>query len=163
VNVQDTVSVFLLFFSRLSAWDCGGNKSVETNRYAEQFINSRGRFFTFRSSVIQWRPVMENEIYAVLCLFLLMGIIQKPTLWTYFSRRIRSPPGFGDVILRDRLELIMTFFTFFRKHQQSKLRRPCKTLENIAYHTWTTNFRIYTFPGRTFQWTNPLHYGRDCL
>jgi hypothetical protein len=38
------------------------------------------------------------------------GIIPKPTLRTYFSRkRILSTPGFGDVISRERFELIMKF------------------------------------------------------
>jgi hypothetical protein len=39
-----------------------------------------------------------------------MGIIQNPTLWAYFSRkRILPTPGFGDVISRGRLQLIMKF------------------------------------------------------
>jgi hypothetical protein len=48
VNVHDTVSVFLLFSSRDIA-----HKIVETNRYAEQFMNSRGRLFTFKFLVRQ--------------------------------------------------------------------------------------------------------------
>jgi hypothetical protein len=66
--------------------------------YAEQFMDSRGRLFTFRSLVRQWTPVTENEIYVVLGLYLSVVIIQKPSLQTYFSRkRILSTPGFGDV------------------------------------------------------------------
>jgi hypothetical protein len=102
VNVQNIVSVFLLFFSR----DIVHKIVVETNHYAEQFMNSRGRLFSFKSIVRQWTPVTENEIYAVLGLYLLMGFIQKPTLQTYFSRkRILSTTGFGDVISRDRFKL----------------------------------------------------------
>jgi hypothetical protein len=86
---------------------------LETNWYAEQFMNSRGRLFSFRSLVRQWTPVTEGEIYFVLGLYLLMGIIQKPTLMLYFSRkRIVSTPGFGDVISRDRLDLITKFLHF---------------------------------------------------
>jgi hypothetical protein len=78
---------------------------VETNLYAEQFINSKGSLITFRSLVSQWTPVTENEFYVVLGSYLLMGIIQNPTLQEYFSRKISLPtPGFGDVISRDRLQ-----------------------------------------------------------
>jgi uncharacterized membrane protein len=33
-----------------------------------------------------WEPVSEDEIYVVLALFMLMGIVQKPTLQPYFSK-----------------------------------------------------------------------------
>jgi hypothetical protein len=73
-------------------------------------MSARGRLFTFRSLVRQWAPVAENEIYVVLGLYLLMGIIQKPTLQTYFSRkRILSTQGFGDLISRDMFKLIVKF------------------------------------------------------
>jgi hypothetical protein len=39
-----------------------------------------------------------------------MGIIRNATLWACFSRRrILPTPGSGDVISRDRLQLIMKF------------------------------------------------------
>ena len=48
----------------------------ETNRYAEQYKNSRGNLFSFRSFVRSWTPVTESEIYTVLGLFLLMDILR---------------------------------------------------------------------------------------
>jgi hypothetical protein len=56
VNVQDIVRV-LLFFSRHTVHKI----VVETNRYAQQFMNSTGRLVTFKSHVRQWTPVTENE------------------------------------------------------------------------------------------------------
>ena len=54
-----------------------------------------------------WPPVRESEIYTVLALFLLMGIVQKPTAGSYFlKRRVISTTGFADVISRERFELI---------------------------------------------------------
>jgi hypothetical protein len=48
----------------------------------------------------------RNLCYEFICLFMLMGIIQKPTLRLYFTtKRVTSTPGFGDVT-GDRLELI---------------------------------------------------------
>jgi hypothetical protein len=123
VNMQDIVSVFLLFFSR----DIVHIIFIETNRYAKQFINSRGRLFTFRSLVRKWTRVTENEIYVVLGLYLLMGIIQKPTLRSYFSRRrILSTPGFGDVISRERFELIMKFLHFADNTDKANYEGPAK-------------------------------------
>jgi hypothetical protein len=51
----------------------------ETNRYAQQCQNSRGNLFSFRSPVRSWYPVTDNEMHVVLGLFMLTGIIQKPT------------------------------------------------------------------------------------
>ena len=59
------------------------------------------------------RPVTESEIYTVLGLFLLIGIVKKPTASSYFSkRRVISTPGFADVISRERFELICKFLHF---------------------------------------------------
>jgi len=78
----------------------------ETNRYAE-YKNARGNLFSFISLVRSWTPVTESEIYTVLGLFLLMGIVQKPRARSYFSKnRVISTPGFAYVISRDRFELI---------------------------------------------------------
>jgi hypothetical protein len=87
------------------------NIVVETNNYAEQFLC--GRDLPVKSSSRAWKPVTEGEIYHLLGLFMLMGIIQKPTLRSYFStRRAMSTPGFRDTISRNRLELICKFLHF---------------------------------------------------
>jgi uncharacterized membrane protein len=49
-----------------------------------------------------WKPVSEDEIYVVLALFMLMGIVQKPTLQSYFSKNsVLAIPVFGCVISMD--------------------------------------------------------------
>jgi hypothetical protein len=56
-----------------------------------------------------------------------MRIIQKPALRTYFSRkRILSTPGFGDVISRDRLELIMKFISSEDNINKANYESPAK-------------------------------------
>jgi len=63
--------------------------------------------------VRSWTPVTGSEIYTVLGLFLLMGIVQKPTARSYFlKRRVIATPGFVDVISRERFELICKFLHF---------------------------------------------------
>jgi hypothetical protein len=78
INIEDIVCLFSLFSGR----DIVYKIVVETNRYAEKFMNSRGKHFTLRSLVRQWTPVTENEIYIVLGFYLLMGFVQKPILRT---------------------------------------------------------------------------------
>ena len=75
---------------------------TETNRYAEQFKNSRGNIFSKRSRVNEWQSVTADEIYVVLALFMLMGIVQKTSLRLYFSRNhLVATPVFGSVISLD--------------------------------------------------------------
>jgi hypothetical protein len=76
----------------------------ETNRFAEQFL--RGRKLSSKSPAKARKPVTEGEIYVVLGLFMLMGIIQKPTMRSYFTtKRVIYTPGFGNVT-RDKLEVL---------------------------------------------------------
>jgi len=105
-NVSDIVPCFELFFDK----EITQQIVRETNRYAEQYKNTRGNLFSFRSLVRSWTPLTESEIYTVFGLFLLMGIVQKPTARSYFSkRRVISTPGFADVISK---ELICKFLHF---------------------------------------------------
>jgi hypothetical protein len=100
-EVTEIVDIFELFFNS----ELVDTIVKETNRYAEQFLHACK--LSSRSTARAWKPMTEGEIYVVLGLFMLMGIIQKPTLRSYFAtKRVISKPGFGDIITRDRLELI---------------------------------------------------------
>jgi hypothetical protein len=106
-EVTEIVDVFELFFNS----ELVETIVEETNRYAEQFLH--GRKLSSRSAARAWKPVTEGEICVVLGLFMLMGIIQKPTLRSYFTtKRVISTPGFGGITTRDRLELICKFLHF---------------------------------------------------
>jgi len=82
-NVSDIVECYKLFFDK----ELIQQIVTETNRYAEQYKNAQGNYFPFRSFVKSWKPVTENEIYTVLGLFLLIGIVQKPTARSYFFKK----------------------------------------------------------------------------
>ena len=72
-----------------------------------------------------WASVTESEIYTVLGMFLLMGIVQKPTARSYFSkRRVISTPGIADVISRERFELICKFLHFIDNESLPTYRGP---------------------------------------
>jgi hypothetical protein len=84
----------------------------ETNTYAEQKIQARS-FIPLRSRLRDWKPVTTGEIYVVSAILMLMGIIQKPTLFTYFSNNcILATPIFSSVISMDRFESICNFIHF---------------------------------------------------
>ena len=94
-NIRNILECFQLFFDK----DITQRIMIETNRYAEQYTNQRGNLFPFRFPVRSWVPVTENKICVVFGLFLLMGIVQKLTVRSYFSKkRVLSTPGFSDVI-----------------------------------------------------------------
>jgi len=40
----------------------------------------------FHSRIWDWRPVTKDGLYVVMAIFMLVGIIQKPTLRSYFSK-----------------------------------------------------------------------------
>jgi hypothetical protein len=45
-----------------------------------------------------WKPVTEDEIYVVRALLMLMGIVEKPTLRSCFSKNsLLATPVFGCV------------------------------------------------------------------
>jgi len=108
-DLTNAVDIFEQFFDKYIV-----QKIVtETNRYAEQFKNSRGNIFSKRSRVNEWQPVTAEEIYVVLALFMLMGIVQKTSLRLYFSRNhLVATPVFGSVISLDRFESICRFLHF---------------------------------------------------
>jgi hypothetical protein len=96
--------------------DCFFNRKLtdrtvaETNTYAEEFLHRHklSSMLTARA----WKPVTEGEIYALLNLFMHMGIIKK-LLRSYFTiKRVISTLGFGDIVTRDKLELICKLLLF---------------------------------------------------
>jgi hypothetical protein len=57
----------------------------ETNTY---YSTKKTSFIPLRSRKWDWKPVTKDEMYVVLALFMLMQIIQKPKLRSYFSKKL---------------------------------------------------------------------------
>jgi hypothetical protein len=75
--------------------------------------------------------VNEGEIYIALGLFMLIGIIQKSTLRSYFTKkkkkkRVISTLGFRDIITRETLELICKVLHFADNETISNFEGPQK-------------------------------------
>jgi cytoskeletal protein RodZ len=83
----------------------------ETNKYANQKI----QLTTWKpqSHVKSWTPINNDEIQMYLGIIMLMGIIKKPNLKSYFSKNpILDTPIFGRTMTQDRFELITKCFHF---------------------------------------------------
>jgi hypothetical protein len=57
---------------------------LRVNRYEEQYKNTGDNLVPFCSFMRLRIPVKQNEIYIVLGPFLLTGIVQNPTVRSYF-------------------------------------------------------------------------------
>lgn len=84
---------------------------TETNRYADQHLAtapiSRG------SRVKAWKPVTEAEMKVFFALLFLQGIVDKPVVdWYWSKRRVIETPVFGEVMSKSRFILLMKFLHF---------------------------------------------------
>jgi hypothetical protein len=68
--------------------------------------------FAWRSTLHNWKPTAE-KIHILLGFFMLMDIIQKLSLQSHMStKRMNATPDFGDILTRERLELLCKFLCF---------------------------------------------------
>jgi len=117
----------------------------ETNTYATQKIQARS-FIPLHSRMRDWKPVTKDEMFVVLALFMLMGIIQKPTLRSYFSKNyILVTPIFGFIISMDRFESICNFMHFNNNDHIGTYHGPTSIQ---SFPISTQSFRVYTYLGR---------------
>jgi len=97
-----------------------------------------------------WKPVTKDEIYVVLALFMLMGIIQKPTLHSYFSKNyILTTTVFGSIISMDRFESICNFIHFDNNDHVGTYQGPSKLFKiyPVLSHL-NTKFQSLYLPGQ---------------
>ena len=84
---------------------------TETNRYADQYIKKECENLKPRSNVHTWNGTSRNEMYTLIALLVLMGVVYKPRLHLYWSRdEIYYTPLFHQVMARDRFFLMIKFF-----------------------------------------------------
>ena len=159
-NISDVVHCFELFFDK----EIIQQIVRETNGYAEQYKNVQGNLFPFRSLVRLWTPVTESEIYTVLGLFLLLGIVQKPTARSYFSKRRLITPGFADVISRERFELICKFLHFVDNESLLTYRGPPKLFKiyPVICHL-NIKFQTLYLPNQNIAIDGSLTLWKGCL
>jgi hypothetical protein len=101
----------------------------------------------------KWKPVTKDKVYVVIAFFMLMGILQKPTLWSYFSKNsILATSVFGCVISVDELESIHNLVHFNNCESVGTYQGPSKLLKiyPVLSHL-NQNVRVCTYPGRILQ------------
>ena len=116
----------------------------ETNTYASQKIHARG-FISLRSRMRELKPATTDEMYVVLAHFMLMGIIQKHTLRSYFSKNYNLPtPNFG----MDRFESICNFMHFNNNDHVGIYQGASKIFKIYPVLSYlNTNFQSLYLPG----------------
>jgi hypothetical protein len=76
-----------------------------------------------------WKPFTWDEIHVLLAIFMLMGIDQKPTLWSYFSKN-----SFGNSciwVCNINGPIWINMQTYALQQQQSYISGPSTTFQNI--------------------------------
>ncbi|CAG2195785.1 unnamed protein product [Mytilus edulis] len=122
----------------------------ETNRYAAQFFqqhpvqnlppNSRSR---------QWIDVTLAEMRTFIGLLLLMGIIQKPSIESYWSTNcLFNTPSFANAMSRNRFQLILKFLHAnnneqnpARDHPNYDLAGKLTEMVNLCNQGFSRNYR----------------------
>ena len=109
IHVDTTDSTPYDFFHLFVDDDILSHIVIETNRFAEQFI--QGNEIRRRSRVNHWTPTNKEEMKQFIGLTILMGIIHKPTVESYWSMDpLYTTPVFKAIMPRDRYIILMKFF-----------------------------------------------------
>ena len=109
VNPADELEYFQLFFDETLV------KMIvdQTNLYAAQYMEDHGADMKQRSRATKWVDTDSKEMRVYLALLLLQGIVQKPVVTDYFSKRASiETPFFAKTMNRDRFLLLSKFLHF---------------------------------------------------
>jgi hypothetical protein len=112
-HVNSVIEAFNLFFDQAME-----KIAEETNRYAKNFINSKKGQIKRRSRLHTWEEVDVDELYVFFALQMLMGIVQKPSLKSYFTKNpLLDTTIFYKTMTQDRFELLNRFIHFVNDYE----------------------------------------------
>lgn len=103
---------------------------IETNRNAEEGIKTedRKRFSRKRN----WKETNGNEIYVFITLHLLQGIVNKPVLEWYWSKKYSiDTPFVRNTMTYERYNLLKSYIHFVDEKQFVPESHPCPKLYKI--------------------------------
>ncbi|XP_063041039.1 piggyBac transposable element-derived protein 4-like [Engraulis encrasicolus] len=107
-KVNDSALDFLSLFLDDAFWNL---LTVETNRYAQQFLASHELLPSSRFH--GWYDVTVPEMKAFIALHLSMGLVEKHEISDYWGEfETTQTPGFGKVMSRNRFQIILSFLHF---------------------------------------------------
>ena len=87
----------------------------QTNKYAAKVNDEKRRSGKMlrKSRDLLWHNTNISEMYCFLSLVILQGIVQKPSISSYYSRNAPiATPFFGKCIGRDRFHLLLKYLHF---------------------------------------------------
>ena len=85
---------------------------IETNRFANKFF-LENLDKAANSYLKNWTDLTVNELQVFIGLVILMGIVHKPNINSYWSRNeLYNTPIFLKVMPRDRFKVILRFLHF---------------------------------------------------
>lgn len=123
-NISDPLEYFELFFTD----EIVNHIVTETNIFADENLNKFKSKEHSRSH--HWRETNANELRVFFATLILQGIITKPTVRMYWSKRkLIETPSFSNLMSSRRFDLIMQFIHFDRNentdssHPQPKLKK----------------------------------------
>ena len=89
---------------------------IQTNLYAQQFIEQYQNNLRSHSLVYQWKATDRAEILTLLAVVILLEILHKPRFAMYWSTdSLISTPIFSQIISRDKLLILIRFFSLCRQ------------------------------------------------
>ena len=95
---------------------------LQTNLYAQQYIDANHENLKPHSRVRDWYETDEIEMKQFLALVFLMGLVKMPTMEHYWQKKVfYRHPLFGRVMKRNRFQLLMKFLHF---NDNSKMPQP---------------------------------------
>ena len=90
----------------------------ETNQYARQEQQCLGKHFS-------WKKLTINEFKTWLGIYYMMGIVQKPSLHSYWEKnKVTQTPGFAAIMTRDHFKSILRFLYFVNKEDELPKDHP---------------------------------------
>ena len=117
---NDSSYRFLSLFLTYDSWNL---ITMETNRYAHQYLSSHVLMPSSRFH--EWYYVTVHEMKAFLSLHLSMGLVHKSEIEYYWAEFWpTSTAGFGKVMPRNRFKIILSFFHFANNEEYVERGQP---------------------------------------
>ncbi|XP_023235633.1 piggyBac transposable element-derived protein 4-like [Centruroides sculpturatus] len=123
----------------LEIFECIANEDIinhitaETNKHAEEVIlQATQKGMKKRSRMNDWQSTTANEIRLLQGIFLLMSIVKKPDLQSYYCRKpLLNTPIFYETMTKDRFILLFKFLHFSSSNDKTDKLYKIRDLLNL--------------------------------
>ena len=109
---------------------------TEINNYARKYIDEKHASGKMKrkSRDLLWQDTNEGEVFVMLALVALQGIVNKPHINDYHSTNpLLHTPIFGKIMSRDRFLLIMKYLHFTDEEESSDPLKKIRPLLDLLF------------------------------